>query len=940
MARKPAKTTEDRTTGDNGPSSRTRSTGRRTARRATRRPSPPIGLRFERRNTRAGVDPMSEVEWELRTASITNEKGEVIFEQRDVEIPARWSQMATNVVVSKYFRGNLGTPDRERSVRQLIGRVANTITEWGSGCGYFAGTEDEDTFRAELTHLLLHQKMAFNSPVWFNCGVEAHPQCSACFINSVQDTMDSIMNLAKTEGMLFKWGSGTGTNLSPIRSSREKLRGGGTASGPVSFMKGYDAFAGVIKSGGKTRRAAKMVILNADHPDIVDFIRCKELEEKKAWALIDSGYDSSFNGEAYGSVFFQNSNNSVRVTDEQMKNVGEDGDWNTRSVLSGDVMERHRARDMMNMIAEAAWICGDPGLQFHTTINRWHTCPNTAPINASNPCSEYMFLDDSACNLASLNLMKFRRSDGEFDGESFRHAVDITIAAQEIIVGNASYPTPAIGRNSEDYRPLGLGYANLGALLMARGLPYDSDAGRAMAAAITALMHGQAYATSARIAAQMGPFNGYERNREPMLGVIDMHKAAVQDIDSSLVPNDLMSAAREVWNRARTLGGEYGYKNSQVTVLAPTGTIGFMMDCDTTGVEPEIALVKYKKLVGGGLLKIVNQTVTEALLRLGYSRIEAKKITEYLDEHETIEGAPGLKAEHLPVFDCAFRAAAGTRSIHYRGHIRMMAAVQPFLSGAISKTVNMPPDATPQEIAETYMEAWKLGLKSIAIYRDGCKRTQPLNTSMKGKAAEEVTGLEVARSPHRRHLPDERHALTHKFSIAGHEGYLTVGMYEDGSPGEIFLVMAKEGSVVSGLMDAFATGISLALQYGVPLKALINKFSHVRYEPSGFTRNPEIPYAKSITDYVFRWLASRFLTDEEKRDIGIQLDNDGATSTPLLKSVAAAPESNENGGTNGEVRAGFDNQSDAPPCSECGSTLVRNGACYKCLNCGATAGCS
>jgi ribonucleoside-diphosphate reductase alpha chain len=954
MARKPLKPSEGRHTGGAPLSSRPDSGARRGLARPARAPratrSVHHGLRYERRHTRPGVDPFATVEWELRNATITSEKGEVLFEQKDVEIPKGWSQMATNVVVSKYFRGNLGTPDRERSVRQLIGRVVSTITAWGSRTGYFASPEDESAFKDELAHLLLNQKMAFNSPVWFNCGVEEKPQCSACFINSVQDTMGSIMDLAKTEGMLFKWGSGTGTNLSPLRSSREKLRGGGTASGPVSFMKGYDAFAGVIKSGGKTRRAAKMVILNADHPDIVDFIRCKELEERKAWALIDSGYDSSFNGEAYASVFFQNSNNSVRVTDEFMEAFENDGDWQTHAVRTGEVMDNHKVRDLMTMIAESAWVCGDPGLQFHTTINRWHTCPNTAPINASNPCSEYMFLDDSACNLASLNLMKFRRPDGEFDVDSFSHAVDITITAQEIIVDNASYPTPAIEKNSHDYRPLGLGYANLGALLMARGLPYDSDGGRAMAGAITALMHGQAYASSARIAAQMGPFAGYERNREPMLGVIDMHKGAVGGIDTTLVPNDLMTMARDAWSRARTLGGEYGYRNSQVTVLAPTGTIGFMMDCDTTGVEPEIALVKYKKLVGGGLLKIVNGTVTEALTRLGYTRDECRKITDYIDEHETIEGAPGLRDEHLAVFDCAFRATGGSRSIHYKGHIRMMGAVQPFLSGAISKTVNMPPDATADEIASTYTEAWKLGLKSIAIYRDGCKRTQPLNTSMKSSDAASVAGEIEALSPetpHRRHLPDERHALTHKFSIAGHEGYITVGMYEDGSPGEIFLVMAKEGSVVSGLMDAFATAISLALQYGVPLKALINKFSHVRFEPSGFTRNPEIPYAKSITDYVFRWLASRFLTVDEQIEVGIQKSGESATiAAPVLPADRPARADNPapvmNGhGTAHEIRnTGFDNQADAPPCSECGSTLVRNGACYKCLNCGATAGCS
>jgi ribonucleoside-diphosphate reductase alpha chain len=980
MAKKPAKSIDARHEGATAPVIRSEAAGRRTAsevgRSASRSNRGPqgsraghLGLRFDRRNSRPGVNPFDEVEWELRHAGIASEKGEVIFEQKDVEIPKSWSMMATNVVVSKYFRGNLGTAERERSVRQLIGRVVSTITRWGAKDGYFATSEDEATFRDELAHLLIHQKMAFNSPVWFNCGVEDKPQCSACFINSVDDTMSSIMDLAKTEGMLFKWGSGTGTNLSPIRSSREKLKGGGTASGPVSFMKGYDAFAGVIKSGGKTRRAAKMVILNADHPDIVDFIRCKELEEKKAWALIDAGYEASFNGEAYASVFFQNSNNSVRVTDEFMDAVEKDRDWRTRAVTTGQAVDTYKARDLMGMITESAWLCGDPGLQFDTTINRWHTCPNTAPINASNPCSEYMFLDDSACNLASLNLMKFRRPDGEFDAEAFQHAVDITITAQEIIVDNASYPTPSIEKNSHDYRPLGLGYANLGALLMARGVPYDSDAGRAVAGAITALMHGQAYATSARIAAQMGPFAGYERNREPMLGVIDMHRGSVQGIDPTLVAGDLMGAVRETWARARTLGGEYGYRNSQVTVLAPTGTIGFMMDCDTTGVEPEIAIVKYKKLVGGGMLKIVNQTVPEALTRLGYSPIEVKKIVEYIDEHETIEGAPGLREEHLAVFDCAFRPARGSRSIHYRGHIRMMAAVQPFLSGAISKTVNMPGEATREEIAETYHEAWKLGLKAIAIYRDGCKRSQPVNTGLDKGAANDVSIIPAG--ARRRRLPDERRAITHKFSVAGHEGYITVGMYDDGSPGEIFMVMAKEGSVVSGLMDSWATAISLALQYGVPLRDLVNKFSHVRYEPSGYTRNPEIPFAKSITDYIFRWLASRFLSPEEAVDLGIQktiVDNgltsadtaagertgdikatyESATATSSAAVVAqtvvsgfaqAAPRTAASGGSNDPLRV-FDNQSDAPPCSECGSTLIRSGACYKCVNCGATAGCS
>src|SRR5512138_1976280 len=881
------------------------------------------GLAVERYFSTKGVDPADELAWETRTASITGEGGAVIFEQKDVEVPKSWSLLATNVVASKYFRGPLGSPARERSVKQLVSRVVKTIGAWGRKDGYFQGEEDAVAFEAELAHLIFRQKMSFNSPVWFNVGVEEHPQCSACFINSVGDSMDSILKLAHTEGMLFKYGSGAGSNLSKIRSSKERLSGGGEASGPVSFMRGFDAFAGVIKSGGKTRRAAKMVILDADHPDIEEFVTCKSDEEKKAWALIDAGYDGGFNvrGGAYDSVFFQNANHSIRVTDAFMRAVLEDREWELRGRLDGKPVETVRARDLMKKITEAAWLCGDPGMQFDTTINAWHTCPTTDRINASNPCSEYMFLDDSACNLASLNLMHFRTFDGGFDVESFKRAVDLTILAQEILVSNAKYPTAAIGKNSEDYRPLGLGYANLGALLMASGLPYDSDAGRGYAAAVTALMTGEAYAMSARIAEQTGAFAGYEKNREPYLAVIRKHAQHVERIDPTLADAAVLGAARDAWADALKTGSASGFRNAQVTVLAPTGTIGFMMDCDTTGIEPDIALVKYKKLVGGGMLKMVNNTVPEALWRLGYGEEEIRGIRSHIDDKETIEGAPGLKAEHLPVFDCAFKPHNGTRSIAYMGHIRMMGAVQQFIPGAISQTVNIPNAATPEDIETAYLEAWKLGLKAIAVYRDGCKRSQPLNTKGKDDAKAEKPPERLAR----RRLPDERRAVTHKFSIGGHEGYMTVGMYEDGTPGELFVTMAKEGSVVSGLMDNFATMISMSLQYGVPLKVLADKFSHTRFEPSGFTGNPEIPIAKSITDYIFRWLALKFLPAE-----------DGGQTQPYLpgvepappkkasqKTIEAKPVAAEPARTNGAV----EKQSDAPPCPTCGSITVRNGAC-------------
>jgi ribonucleoside-diphosphate reductase alpha chain len=1157
------------------------------------------GLAWPRRFTTAGVHPYDEIEWELRTANIASETGKTVFEQTDVEVPKFWSQLATNVVVSKYFRGHVGTPERERSVRQLIDRVVNTITAWAETQRYFATDEDLRAFKDELTHLLVHQKMAFNSPVWFNVGIEPKPQCSACqpydalvstpegmvpigrlvdenavgrevydahgltrvvavknngfkpvyrvrlangnfveatpdhvvkavrqrrsapewlrvdqlevgmrmhehahgavvrerelvavsvsgpatkldnrsieaappveaeiiaienvgfqevfdiqtesgeyltnnvavhncFINSVQDNMGSIMDLAKTEAMLFKFGSGAGSNLSPIRSSKERMSGGGMASGPVSFMKGYDAFAGVIKSGGKTRRAAKMVILDADHPDVLEFVDSKMLEEKKAWALIEQGYDPSFTGEAYASVYFQNANHSVRVTDEFMRAVESDALWTTHAIRTKEPVEQLRAREIFRRMADAAWVCGDPGIQYDTTINDWHTSAVTDRIYASNPCSEYMFLNDTACNLASLNLMKFVKADGEFDVEAYRYAARLTITAQEILVDNASYPTPRIEENSHKFRPLGLGYANLGALLMSRGLAYDSDEGRNFAAALTAIMHGEAYRQSSVVARDHGgPFLKYDENRAPFLRVIGKHRDAAYQIDEEGVPADVLEASRKVFDEALELGREHGYRNAQVTVLAPTGTIAFMMDCDTTGIEPDIALIKYKKLVGEGFLKIVNQTVPQALRRLGYSADEVAAILDYLNDRETIEGAPGLKPEHLSVFDCAFKPKNGERSIHYMGHVRMMGAVQPFISGAISKTVNMPEAATADEIEQVYLEGWKRGLKAIAIYRDNSKRSQPLMAGKKtdeGSAeqqkaiAELKTALAAAQTeagkPHRRRLPAERTAVTHKFEIAGHEGYITVGLYPDGQPGEIFLKMAKEGSTVSGLMDTFATTVSVALQYGVPLRDLVNKFAHVRFEPSGFTGNPEIPIAKSTVDYIFRWLGSRFMSADDKANLGlidravVESPADGpasgsvdaagpASSGPFdlaarsgdsrddavrahasvdpapaaptsaafeHPSVAVAPTptksegeelailangaksnghaANGNGkATNGGgvtlnlggTKVAFATQADAPSCMDCGSIMVRNGSCYKCLNCGSTSGCS
>jgi ribonucleoside-diphosphate reductase alpha chain len=1094
------------------------------------------GLVFARRFSKEGVSPYDEMQWERRTASITDTKGNTIFEQKDVEVPVDWSMTATNIVASKYLHGQMGTPERETGVRQLVGRVVETVRDWGLTGGYFATVDDARAFHDELAHMLLTQKAAFNSPVWFNVGCDRlepdsdgqnwhwdaatggvkysatgyhNPQCSACFINAVDDSLDSILTLAKTEGMLFKWGSGTGTNLSSIRGSMEQLSGGGQASGPLSFMRGFDAFAGVIKSGGKTRRAAKMVILNVDHPDIMDFIDCKAKEEAKAYTLIKAGYDGSGpDSEAFSSIFFQNANNSVRVSDEFMRAYENNGEFTTYTVNGHEPVARFKAREIMHKIAEATWLCGDPGMQFDTTINRWHTSKNTARINASNPCSEYMFLDNSACNLASFNLLKFVNSAGVFEIEDYRHAISVMVTAMEILVDNSGYPTEAISRNSHDYRPLGLGYANLGALLMAFGLPYDSEAGRDLTASLTAIMCGQAYLQSAVIAAncpalasattltasverQGGACPGFYVNREPFLDVIRMHRAEVNEIGKSRQSGEpfnvpqldaLIDASRESWDMALMYGEKYGYRNSQTTVLAPTGTIGFMMDCDTTGIEPDLALVKYKKLVGGGMIKIVNNTVPAALFKLGYDNEEVNAIVSYIDATGTIEGAPGIKPEHLAVFDCSFKPAKGTRSIHYMGHIKMMAAAQPFLSGAISKTVNLPHEASVEDVAEAYAESWRQGIKAVAIYRDGSKGTQPLNTSMDEK--KEPTALDVAagrvlaqmaaqqpasetdlkaleaqmqarpgekvevsakqvltaaaasqnaldeiakaaavpvltasaavgaaadqaheaQDPNgppravRHRLQDERASITHKFSIAGHEGYITVGLYPSGQPGEIFIKMAKEGSTVSGLMDAFATSISIALQHGVPLKVLCEKFAHTRFEPSGWTGNEQIGYAKSLMDYIFRWLNLRFLSGEQLTLFAgmasrapqlpaspsllqeTEAEEEPVASQHHLAKLAEevakrlnqmsgsgpsagggiAPEahswtapvgaaSNIGNGPNLKDRGIYHaadamremyEMGDAPSCSTCGAIMVRNGSCYRCMSCGSTSGCS
>jgi ribonucleoside-diphosphate reductase alpha chain len=901
------------------------------------------GLVFERYFTDGKVSPFDKVEWEKRTALIGNEKGVTIFKQEGVEVPKGWSQTATNIVTSKYFHGKPGSAEREGSVRQLIGRVVNTIVKWGQEGGYFADDASRDAFRDELTHLLVEQKMSFNSPVWFNVGVQPKPQCSACFINSVHDSMESIMGLTRTEGMLFKWGSGTGTNFSTLRGSKETLSGGGIASGPVSFMKGFDAFAGVIKSGGKTRRAAKMVILNIDHPDIVEFIECKMKEERKAHVLIEQGYDSSIDGEAYSSIFFQNANHSVRVTDDFMRAVEENKDWWTKNVTDGQPNEKLSARELLHKTSQSAWQCGDPGMQYDTTVNRWHTCKNTARINASNPCSEYMFLDDTACNLASLNLMKFLVSSGQFDVQAFKHAVDVTITAQEILVDNASYPTPKIAENSHNFRPLGLGYANLGALLMSMALPYDSDEGRDVAGAVTALMCGEAYAQSARVAERLGPFPGYEENQEPMLDVIRMHRNAIRGIRPEHVQPELYLGAQSAWDDALQLGEKHGFKNSQVTVLAPTGTIGFMMDCDTTGIEPDLALIKMKKLVGGGVIKIVNNTVPQALIRLGYTPEQTSEIVSYIDKNGRIDGAPFMKAEHVPVFDCSL-ATAGGRCIEWRGHVKMMAAAQPFLSGAISKTINMPEESTVEDIMNAYIESWKLGLKAVAIYRDNSKRSQPLNAAgnkqeeKKAAPAAEPEQRELFPRAQREKMPVERTSVTHKFSVGGHEGYLTVGMYPDGRAGEIFIKMSKEGSTLSGVMDGLALTISLGLQYGVPLKVFVDKLMNTRFEPSGISANPNIRFATSVLDYIARWLGGRFISPDYLKLNGMPPAEGTIIAGHLATSavpVAVAPRISEPVSTSPR-----DSHEGAPTCSECGMLMVPNGACYKCENCGSTSGCS
>jgi len=986
---------------------------------------PSKGLIIDRVFSEKGQDPFSSVEWDRRDACIKNHKGDKIFEQTDVEFPVSWSLLATNVVTSKYFYGELSkngvAPQdggRENSLRQLIHRVTRTIADWGTEQGYFATKKDGNKFYDELSWLCVNQYGAFNSPVWFNVGLNqqygvvdsgsktiygwdaskkkavavdpyVRPQASACFIISVEDSIDDIWQLMGESARLFKFGSGVGADWSKLRSSHEVLSGGGTPSGPVSFMKVQDATGGTIKSGGKTRRAAIMQTLKIWHPDVEEFIGSKLEEERKAWALIEQGYDGSFNGPAYGSVAFQNVNQSVRVNDEFMAAADENAAFGLRAVKTGEVITEVNAATLLDKIAEGTHVCGDPGVQYEDTIQRWHTCKNHGDINSSNPCSEYMFLDDSACNLASLNLRKFQTPEGTFDVARYRAAARIYITAMEILVDNAGYPSATIAENSHKYRPLGLGFANIGALLMSMGLPYDSDEGRAVAGALMAIEHCEAYARSAEIAAnpKIGTFDGYADNREPFLEVMRMHRDAVDTIHSSC-PAYLLEAARESADRMVALGEVYGYRNAQATVLAPTGTIGFMMDCDTTGVEPDIALVKYKLLAGkgDGMLKIINQTVPEALDKLGYSAKKRDAILKFIDENDTIEGAPALKDEHLPVFDCAFKPYKGKRSIHHMGHIKMMAAAQPFISGAISKTVNMPEETTADEIADAYMQGWKLGLKAVAIYRENSKRSQPLSTSKGGntKGAEKVAeaatvessgdGMASNREPEvrivervvhtsvRHRLPDERPSVTHKFSIAGHEGYLHIGMYPDTKmPGEIFITMAKEGSTISGLMDAFATSISIALQYNVPLEDLCNKFSHMRFEPNGFTNNRQIPIAKSIMDYIFRYLSLRFIGQPEVKIVREEVEDpaedieqiDMFVAEPTEKTVdplvgntvddfldrtkstgmatAVSPKS--------ETDSTFANQEDAPPCSNCGSITVRSGACYSCPNCGNTSGC-
>jgi ribonucleoside-diphosphate reductase alpha chain len=896
-------------------------------------------LAVRRYFTIPGREPFDEIEWETRDAFIPG-KDKPVFEQKDVEFPKFWSQTATNIVAQKYFRGRMTSPERERSVRQMIGRVVDTISAWGRKDGYFATEEEAATFEAELKAILVNQLASFNSPVWFNVGFEEKPQCSACFILSIDDSMDSILDWIRREGVIFRGGSGSGVNLSKLRSSKEQLSKGGYASGPVSFMRGADASAGTIKSGGKTRRAAKMVVLDVDHPDIDEFIWCKAHEERKARVLEAAGYDMSLDSPDWASIQYQNANNSVRVTDAFMEAVEADADWNLTARTDGTVVETVKARKLLKDIADAAWQCADPGVQYDTTINNWHTLPNTSRINASNPCSEYMSIDDSACNLASLNLMKFRREDGELDVEALTHAVDVMFLAQEILVGNSSYPTPEIEQNAKAYRQLGLGYANLGALLMARGLPYDSEEGRAYAAAITALMTGRAYRKSAEIAGRMGPFAGYKPNAAAMIGVMAQHRAAVANIDgASSVPSDLLTACRQAWDDVLNLGEVHGYRNAQATVLAPTGTISFMMDCDTTGVEPDFSLVKSKKLVGGGEITIVNKSVPMSLDKLGYAPAEVEEIVAFVDERNTVVGAPYLKAEHYPVYDCA----VGDRAIHYMGHVKMMGAVQPFISGAISKTVNLPETVTVDEVAKLFSESWRLGVKAIAIYRDNCKVAQPLSGKKEDGTQETlVSALPPAPLTQRRRLPDDRTEIGRKFRVGEYEGYIHVGLFEDGTPGDIFVDIAKEGTTLAGLMNSIMISVSLGLQYGVPLEVYVSKFSHMRFEPSGMTNDPDIRVAKSIVDYIFRWMGKRFLSVEQQEELGIMTaevrakladgyrnggDAPAATATP----VEAAPP--------GQT-ALFNAFEDAQECAKCGGRMVRTGSCYTCRDCGTNTGCS
>jgi ribonucleoside-diphosphate reductase alpha chain len=917
------------------------------------------GLAIERMFTHEGVHPFDELEWETRDAVI-GDPAKPAFEQREVEFPKSWSQNATNIVAQKYFRGQLGTPKRERSVKEMVGRVAGTIAGWGSTGRYFASGRDAEVFEAELTHILVNQLAAFNSPVWFNVGFEEKPQCSACFILSVEDTMESILDWNTKEGLIFRGGSGSGVNLSKIRGSKEQLSKGGNASGPVSFMRGADSWAGTIRSGGKTRRAAKMVVLDVDHPDIRDFIWCKAREEEKAAALREAGFDMSIDGDGFQSIQYQNANNSVRVTQEFLDAVERGEEWQTTARVTGEPTDTYDARELMKEIAEAAWRCADPGVQYDTTINDWHTCPNTGRINASNPCSEYMHVDDSACNLASINLLKFLREDGSFDTAAFEHTVDIVFLAQEILVGFSSYPTEEIAKNANAMRQLGLGYANLGALLMARGLPYDSAEGRSVAAAITALMTGRAYRTSGEIAAAVGPYDEFATNREPHLRVMRKHRDAAYEIDEG-VESALRAAACKSWDEAVELGEKFGHRNAQATVLAPTGTISFLMDCDTTGIEPDFSLVKIKELVGGGHMTIVNRTVPRALRRLGYPEAEIVQIEDYVNGHRTILGAPGLKDEHLPVFD----VAVGERAISHMGHIKMMAATQPFISGAISKTVNMPADSTVEDIEGAYLDAGRLGVKALAIYRDGSKTAQALRTKAQTEKPKAAAKAEAEVAPQRNRLPRERESLTHKFSIAGHEGYITAGKYEDGSLGEIFLTdIGKDGSTLRGMMNAFATAISIGLQYGVPLETFVRKFSYMRFDPEGMTSNPEIPFAKSLPDYIMRWLASRFLDPSVHEELGIMSEEVRAKKiAEELPATGGNGHSNGEKGANGHSNGGGSGESeskpptaaltDTPPvvpakiegldlgpaCSQCGGMMQRTGSCYTCSSCGNNTGC-